>query len=83
MLQTLGTAGWWITMISSKADPVDRVMQWYSYVHSDAGQIDMMMGTEGVHWDYVGGVPMKRQEIFDMERDDPDLRTAVHGSGVG
>lgn len=50
----------------------ERVVEYINYLFSEEGSRVISSGVEGIHWDYVDGVPTYKEEIYEIFREGGD-----------
>ena len=81
-LEGLGIEGWLLAMISSKSKHPDRAIRFLSYMISEEGQTDCMLGIQGMHWDFVKGKKSFLPEYVNLEaRDNKEKHKSIFGDG--
>ena len=80
-LEGLGIEGWLLAMISSKSKHPDRAIRFLSYMISEEGQTDCMLGIQGAHWDFVKGKKSFLPEYMYLERDNKEKHKSIFGDG--
>ncbi|MDO4741525.1 MAG: hypothetical protein Q4A66_12735, partial [Eubacteriales bacterium] len=66
--------------ISSQSENWEAALAWIDYMHTDEAQRMLFSGIEGVHWNYVDGVPTLTEETIAMKAAGGD---PLANSGVG
>lgn len=68
-------AGWGASFalaIPKTSEYPERIMEMIAYTFSEDGSRMLTSGVEGVHWDYVDGVPTFKPEILELAMDGGD-----------
>lgn len=66
-----GNYGWNYQLgISSKSEHPDAAMKWINYLYTFEGARLRRNGIEGIHWEYVDGVPTIMDEVFENQADE-------------
>jgi len=72
-------AGWVASMVTKKAKNPGRIIRFFEYGWSDAGQIANMFGREGETFDFVNGIPQYKPEILKDMEENPDALENKYG----
>jgi len=72
-------AGWVASMVTKNAKNPGRIIRYFEYCWSDAGQIANMFGREGETFDFVNGIPQYKPEILKDIEENPDALENKYG----
>jgi len=72
-------AGWVASMVTKNAKNPGRIIRYFEYCWSDAGQIANMFGREGETFDFVNGMPQYKPEILKDIEENPDALENKYG----
>jgi len=67
-----GWGGDYAMAITKNCKNQEKAMELLDFLYSDEGARLMNSGVEGVHWEYVDGVPKMKQEYYDGVAADPN-----------
>ncbi len=63
--------------ITSDCEYPEKAVSFVDYCYSYDGARTLYSGVEGVHWEYVDGVPMFTEETMELRESDPDAFGAI------